>query len=375
MPAQEHAPDPGEAGVREALSERVKELECLYAITRTLHRGDAGIDSLLREVVAILPQGFHYPELASARIRVGQSTFQDPSFPGGTLTLSAPLAAGGSVEVAYPPGITARDPTPFLPEEVKLIEKAAIDISLAVDRARTARETERLESQLRHADRLASVGVLAAGVAHELNEPLATILGFAQLVQKADLPPQAAQDVQQIVDACLRAREVVRNLLIFGGNAPSRTEMCDLGRTVQEAVRFLEPRCHGGSVEVRLDLAPDLPRVSADPAQLTQVVVNLAVNAIQAMPVGGTLGVSTRAVDGAAVLTVRDTGIGMSPDTLEKLFVPFFTTKGTRGGTGLGLAVVHGIISSLNGTISVRSEPGRGSSFEVTLPGASEEGT
>jgi signal transduction histidine kinase len=285
-----------------------------------------------------------------------------PSFVESRFLLSALIPAGGSVEVAYPPEMAGIDPAPFLPEERSLIEKAAADISEAVERSR-------LEAQLLHADRLATVGVLAAGIAHELNEPLASILGFAQLVGKcAGLPDQAGRDAAQIVQSCLRAREIVRGLLIFGGSAPEKTEDCELGQIVREGIRFLEPRCRRESIALSLDLAPDVPLVRGDPAQLTQVLVNLVVNAVQAMPTGGTFTVRTRADGNAALLIVQDTGVGMSAETMGRIFVPFFTTKGTGRGTGLGLAVVHGIVTSMRGTIGVTSDVGKGSRFEVRLP-------
>jgi len=352
---------------RAVLRERVKELECLYGISRVLQNA-SGLEEALRGVIELLPRGFQYTEMASARIRVGESSFQTPSFPENGCLLVEPIPAGGLLEVAYPSGIEKKDPSPFLLEERNLVEKAAADISLAVERSRSAKEKKKLETQLRHADRLASVGVLAAGVAHELNEPLATILGFAQLAGKAPgLPAQAARDMERIIEACLRAREIVRTLLIFGGNAPAKTEDCDLERIVRDGIRFLEPRCRTGGIQLALELS-ETPLFRADPVQINQVLVNIVVNAVQAMPAGGRLMVRTGRGEGHAILVVQDTGVGMSFETIEKIFVPFFTTKGIGGGTGLGLAMVHGIVSSLGGTISVESAVGRGSRFEVRIP-------
>jgi two-component system NtrC family sensor kinase len=361
----------GEASARETLKERVKELECLYGISHVLGRAEMPIGVLLQEIADILPRGFHYPELAGARICIGTDCYQSAAFCQNSFLLSAPVAAGGTVEIAYPPWISERDPSPFLPEETGLIEKAAADISRTLERIRATEEKARLEEQLRHADRLATVGVLAAGVAHELNEPLSTILGFAQLVLKAAaLSPAQTRDVERIVEASLRAREIVRNLLIFGGNAPAKTEECDLAAIVRDGIRFLEPRCKSSGIDLHLELVEGGPAVRADPARLTQVLVNLVVNALQAMPAGGSLAVRTHADGRGAVLIVEDSGIGMSAETMNRIFVPFFTTKGTRGGSGLGLAVVHGIVASLGGTIAVHSEVGRGSRFEVRLPRA-----
>jgi two-component system NtrC family sensor kinase len=283
--------------------------------------------------------------------------------------MAAAIPPDGAVEVSYPEEIARKDPSPFLPEEWRLIEKVAAEISLAVGRIRAATEKARLEAQLRHADRLATIGVLAAGVAHELNEPLVSVLGFAQLVEKAPgLPRQASLDLARIVDACLRAREIVQKLLVFGRNAPARVEDCDLNEIVEDGLRFLEPRAKREGIELVRELAPGLPPLSADPTQINQVLVNLVVNAIQAMPGGGHITVASVREGGFLRLTVRDEGIGMSPETVEKIFVPFFTTKGTGGGTGLGLPVVHGIVFSLGGDIVVQSELGKGSRFDARFP-------
>ena len=131
---------------------------------------------------------------------------------------------------------------------------------------------------------------------------------------------------------------------------------------------FLEARCSKSGVQVVRELARDLPQIVADPAQVKQILVNLVVNAVQAMPDGGTLTIGTRAIDSSVELFVEDTGTGMSAEILEKIFLPFFTTKDVHGGTGLGLSVVHGIVTAHGGTIKARSRPGLGTRMEIRLP-------
>jgi two-component system, NtrC family, sensor kinase len=358
-----------EASAADILKERVKELECLYAIARVLNRGEAPLDVLFQEVIDLLPAAFQYPESAGARIELDGRELKSAGFRPDGISLKAALPAGGGIQVTYPPEIVARDPAPFLSDECTLLEAVAADVSRALEKARAAEERERLERGLRHADRLSTLGTLATGVAHELNEPLSTILGFAQLVRKSPaLPEEQARDVDRIVDASLRARGIVQSLLVFGGNPPAASVACDLCAVARAAARFLENRCRDAGITLRLELAEAGAALRADPAQLTQVAVNLMVNAVQAMPAGGVLTVAARAEGAEAVLVVEDTGMGMSAETLQRIFVPFFTTKGTRGGTGLGLPVVHGIVSARGGTIAVRSEVGRGSRFEVRIP-------
>ena len=179
------------SGDRAALRERVKELECLYALSRVMRDGEARLDEVLEGAVEIIPRGFQYPELAGARVRHEGLSFQSELFCESPHRMAAAIPPDGCVEVSYPGEIAQRDPSPFLHEEKRLIEKIAAEISLAAVRISSAAEKARLEAQLRHADRLATIGVLATGIAHELNEPLASILGFAQLAEKTPGLPAA----------------------------------------------------------------------------------------------------------------------------------------------------------------------------------------
>ncbi|MBD3289492.1 PAS domain-containing sensor histidine kinase, partial [candidate division KSB1 bacterium] len=227
----------------------------------------------------------------------------------------------------------------------------------------------KLEDQLRHADRLATIGQLAAGVAHELNEPLGNILGFAQLIQKnPELSEQTNRDTEKIVAASLYAREVIRKLMLFARQTPPSKSSVNLNKIIQDGLYFLEARCQKSGIELIRKLDGKLPEIIADSSQLHQVLVNLIVNAIQAMPDGGQLIVGTSHSENAVILEVQDKGTGMDHKTLKQIFVPFFTTKDVDQGTGLGLAVVHGIVTAHGGRIDVESNPGKGSIFRVILP-------
>ncbi|HDH58451.1 MAG TPA: PAS domain-containing sensor histidine kinase, partial [Bacteroidetes bacterium] len=142
----------------------------------------------------------------------------------------------------------------------------------------------------------------------------------------------------------------------------------NLNKVVEEGLYFFEARCAKAGIELNRMLTPDLPEISADPALLNQILVNLVVNSIQAMPSGGKLIVQTLASDTSVSLIVEDTGTGMSPEVMQQIFLPFFTTKDVDEGTGLGLAVVHGIVTSHRGTIDVKSEIGSGTRFEIQFP-------
>jgi len=359
--------------VQAALQERIKELTCLYQIARVMERPQTPLDDVLRSVVEALPPAWQYPAIASARIVFDHQGYASPSFQESRFKQSADLIVNGkgrgSIEVVYAREKPEFHEGPFLKEERHLIDTIARQVSLFVEQKETEGEKELLQEQLRHADRLATIGKLAAGVAHELNEPLGSILGFAQLAKKnAGMPKQAEQDLDRIVSASLHAREVIRKLMLFARQMPPRRTRLNLNQVVKEGLYLFEARCARQGIDLELSLGPDLPEVYADATQLTQVLTNLVVNAIQAMPGGGKLSVETRMDPEAVTLRIEDTGEGMSPEVKKQIFLPFFTTKEADHGTGLGLAVVHGIVTAHRGTIQVDSRVGRGTRFEIRLP-------
>lgn len=356
-----------------ALRERVKELTCLYGIAQIVEQAPILLKEILRRIVELLPPAWQYPEITAARIILDGDSYVTPGFRQSRYQQSANIVVGGRqrgvVEVAYLEEKPELEAGPFLVEEEKLIDAVAREVALIVERKEATEEKSKLQRQLIHADRLATIGQLAAGVAHELNEPLGSILGFAQLAKKCpDLPEQAEQDIERIITASLYTREVIRKLMVFARQMPPRKTRINLNRAVEEGFYFLEAHCVKGGIQVVRNPASDLPEITADPAQLNQILVNLVVNAVHAMPDGGTLTVTTQTSGSSVALIVEDTGAGMTEEVLGKVFLPFFTTKDVDEGTGLGLAVVHGIVTAHNGSIEVTSRPGQGTRFEVRLP-------
>jgi len=355
-----------------ALRERVKELGCLYAIARVIERDAGDTGEVLEHVVQLLPPAWQYPEIAVARITVDGVGCATGDVARARARQCAPIVVNGrprgEVEVGYVQEIPHAVDGPFLREEAHLIGGIALAIGEFLERREAAGERARLQEQLRHADRLATIGQLAAGVAHEINEPLGGILGFAQLARRGPaVPDDTVKDLDRIVASCLQAREIVKKLQAFARQAPMQRRLVSAPAVVDEALALVAARCASGGVRIvrRMD---DTPDVWADPTQLKQVVVNLVVNALQAMPKGGTLTAGTRGESEAVVLEIEDTGVGMTPEIVDQIFNPFFTTKDVGEGTGLGLAVVHGIVTAHGGAIEVSSAVGRGSMFRVRLP-------
>jgi CheY-like chemotaxis protein len=231
-------------------------------------------------------------------------------------------------------------------------------------------ERRRLEEQLRQAQKMEAVGRLAGGVAHDFNNILTAIQGQCELLlQLLEPKAPARRHGELILRAAARAASLTGQLLAFSRKQVLQPRVLDLNQIIADLKAMLSTLI-GESIEFVTELDPSLPRVKADPSQLEQVIVNLLVNARDAMPDGGRLTVRTINSGGQAQLEVRDTGVGMDAETLPRIFEPFFTTKKPRKGTGLGLSMAYGIVAQSGGTITAESAPGQGALFRVTLPPA-----
>ncbi len=234
-----------------------------------------------------------------------------------------------------------------------------------------AKEKE-LEKRLLQGQKLEALGQLASGIAHDFNNLLTVINGCAELLLNS-LPANhpATEFATDIQKAGQRATNLTNQLLLFGRQQPVQLTKVDVNFTVTEAVRLLD-RILGEVVQVQTRFEPHLPLINADAGLIHQIIVNLAVNARDAMPNGGTLSVQTELIETSARrhvrITISDTGVGMDEATQKKIFEPFFTTKDVGKGTGLGLATVYGIVQTLGGEIHFRSQPAKGTTFEIDFP-------
>jgi PAS domain S-box-containing protein len=226
-----------------------------------------------------------------------------------------------------------------------------------------------LQEQLQHSEKMASIGLLAAGVAHEVNTPLAGISSYTQLLrQQVEPDDPRAGILEKIEKQTFRAAKIITNLLNFARAGTSETQGLDVNQLLQDVLSLVEHQLQHAHIQVRRELAPDLPRIRGNDNRLQQVFFNLVLNARDAMPKGGWLAIQTRARGPEVVIEVRDTGDGIRREDLKRIYDPFFTTKGVGRGTGLGLSVSYGIVREHGGTISVESAPGKGTTFEVALP-------
>jgi len=268
---------------------------------------------------------------------------------------------------------------PIEMEEGLFVLSSIVDIS---ERQREERERKELEAQLRQAQKLEAVGTLAGGVAHDFNNILSAILGYAELLEDQIRDPDAVRDLDELKQFVGRGRSLVQRIQAFGRRQEARRVPLALARPLDEVTRFLRSSL-GPGVEIESRAAPDTPRILGDPSAMHQVIMNLGMNAAQAMRGGGRLSLEVEGLyvtdsrarrhpelrEGPhAVLSVRDTGAGIPPEVRERVFEPFFTTKPAGSGSGLGLAIVHGIVREHDGAIELESEVDVGTTVRVFLP-------
>ncbi len=252
------------------------------------------------------------------------------------------------------------------------------------ERKESEEERQRLARQLRQAQKMEAIGTLAGGIAHDFNNILTAIIGYGEMVSE-ELPPEhlAQEDQRQLLKAAYRARDLVKQILTFSRQSEQVLQPLQVQYIAKEALKLLRASIPS-TIEIRESIDPSCPPVQAEPGQIHQVIMNLCTNAYQAMRQGGgrlsvTLGcrlLTAAELDASpdlrpgnyVILEVRDTGCGMPRQIRERIFEPYFTTKGPGEGTGLGLSLVHGIATNLGGGITVASEPGAGSTFTVYLP-------
>ena len=357
-----------------AVHERIKELECLFAIVEIASTTAATLQEVLQRIADMLPAAWRLPEHARSRIVLDGLEMHGGGrrVTGGARQEAAIVVRGasrGTVAVGYPRARVRRSGNAFLDEEQRLLNEVARQIARIVERKEDQEAHEALQEQLRHADRLATVGRLASGVAHELNEPLGSILGFTQLIEKTPRMPRAAlTDIAKVKAAALHARDIIRKLMVFARQTPPQYSSVDLNSVVEKSAGLWTWRCEDAGVRVVYELDAKLPSIVADERQILQLTTNLAVNAMQAMTEGGDLTLATSHGKEWVELSVSDTGAGIPSDILPRVFDPFFTTKDIDQGTGRGLSVVHGIVAGHGGSIRVKSKVGRGTRMHVRLP-------
>lgn len=246
----------------------------------------------------------------------------------------------------------------------------------AIERKQAEERERRLQLQLDLSNRLASLGLMVEGIAHEINNPLASVIGFAQMLAYDDIPENAREDAKRISDNAQRVADIMKNLLTFARQQRLERAYINANNIISAALDMRANPLKDGNITVATTLDPALPSTMADATLLQQAFVNLIINAETAMRLAhgkGTLLITTRLIGDTIVVSFADDGPGIAEAHLTHLFDPFFSTRGVGQGTGLGLSVCYGIVTEHGGRISVESQLGRGSVFTVELPVVPQE--
>ncbi|OOG23690.1 hypothetical protein B1C78_10410 [Thioalkalivibrio denitrificans] len=366
------------------LRERVKELRTLYRILELTADATRTTYEVCEEVANMLPAGFTWPEHAVARVVIGSEEWRSPCWETPTFKIMSTIRHDGTdegfIEVGYTrlPAEAQPQSDPFLPEEQPLLDGVAGHLSRML-------HTRRMIHTLNQSDRLSAIGQLTGGVAHDFNNLLTVIIGNAELLQlRMDRDDTLRGLVDMIGSAAQRGAELTQRLLAFSRHQVLEPRIIDANAHL-EGITDLLQRALGEHIEIRFVLTPDLWPAMVDPGQLENALLNLCINARDAMGDGGFLTIETaNAVldehyadthmevnpGEYVLLSVTDTGEGIAPEILDKVFEPFFTTKGAERGTGLGLSMVHGFVKQSGGQISIYSEPGHGTTVRLYLPRA-----
>jgi two-component system NtrC family sensor kinase len=265
--------------------------------------------------------------------------------------------------------------------EVKAAREEMTDWSRRLEEkvVEKSEELRRAQRQVLHMEKMASLGKLAATVAHEVNNPLSGILTYARLVERelkdqplpADVSAELQQHLRLIAQECSRCGAIVRNLLLFARHSGGQMGPVDVNQVVERSLALMRHHLEINGIDLACHPLPEGAEIVADGAQVQQALLALMVNAVEAMTGSGKGGVLEVRLEGspeAVTIHVGDTGVGIHPDVVPHIFEPFFSTKDEASGVGLGLAVVYGIVQRHGGTIEVDSEPGRGTTFHVRLP-------
>ncbi|MEP3836771.1 MAG: HAMP domain-containing sensor histidine kinase [Algibacter sp.] len=356
----------------DALKERIKELTCLYEISSIIESVDIeSIENVLKACVFSLKKAFLFPDFTDIKfsseeleISTNRLSVDNPKIESSIRIFNEPK--GKIIASLNGPKLTQDD---FLKEEQQLLDNVALKVGNLLERIEIQKSETSLKRQMEHADRLSILGEITAGIAHELNTPLANILGFAELL-KSDLEgdKKIASDLNKIIDNAIFSREVLKKLLFFSCKMPQEKKQVNLVPIIKSAINLLDATFRKEKVKYSTKINEEELWLKADPIQLTQIIFNLLINAIYFSPKEGLVTIQALQKKDSIILKISDEGKGLTPNDLEKIFQPFFTTKPMEDGSGLGLSVVHGIVASHKGSIIAENNPDKGAVFTVTLP-------
>ncbi|WP_179344995.1 sensor histidine kinase [Winogradskyella ursingii] len=357
---------------RQALKERIKELTCLYEVSSIIANTDFElIEDTLKAIAFSLKKAFQYPEKTDVLIECDEVSFTTNSLSKENPTIASNIKIFNTEKghIVVHLDISESEAMSFLKEEQLLLDNVALKVGNLFERIEIQKNETSLRRQMEHADRLSILGEITAGIAHELNTPLANILGYSELL-KDDIKsnPKAISDIDKIIKNAIYSREVVKKLMFFACEMPQEMKRVNLIEHIKNAIKLLDATFNKEQVKYIVKTEDEALWLRADPIQLTQIIFNLLINGIYFSPKNGSITIETYNSKNSIFLKISDEGPGFKKNDLNKVFEPFFTTKPIGDGSGLGLSVVHGIVASHKGTITAENNANGGATFTITLP-------
>lgn len=357
--------------VEEKLKERIKELTCLYEVTSIMVNCDYDeLETSLEAIIHCLKRAYRYNNDTYVHLHSGEYDLHTPTDAAHFVFLKSHIKVfngkDGHIEVGYPTDRYSMDD--FLEEEKLLLNNVCAAVGNLLERKQIRENEAAIKKKMEQSDRLAILGEITAGIAHELNTPLANILGFAELMKARVTDPKLTKDLDKIVDSALFSREVVKKLMFFACGMPQHMGPVNVNQILQNVLNLLEPTFKKNVVSHTLLVNNGAITLKADNIQLTQVLFNIIMNAIYYTPKQGKITIKVTDSEKMVRIQVADEGPGIAKEHREKIFEPFFTTKPVGQGNGLGLSVVHGIISSHKGQIRFTPNTPKGTVCTMVFP-------
>ncbi|MDD2985659.1 HAMP domain-containing sensor histidine kinase [Flavobacterium sp.] len=354
----------------EKLSERIKELACLYEVTNILNHDEYSVFEVLKNIATILKEAWRFTDRVVVEIRYHDFNYFTSQTLENTVFLKEDLIIdnqlSGEIKVHYPASDYIE--SDFLVDEIKLLRKVSYEIGVFLEKKESKVKVALFKKSAERVDRLSILGEITAGIAHELNTPLGNILGFAELIKQQNSDPQIERDITKIINAAIYSREIVKNLMFFSCEMPQNKTVLLVKPIILRALALLGPNFSKGNLDYKVTFADDEIKAQIDDIQLTQVLFNIVLNAIHVSPANSVIEIAVYATATDFVIEIKDNGPGIQSDIKDKIFDPFFTTKPIGEGTGLGLSVVHGIIKSHRGDIEALDNSPKGTNFKIKLP-------
>ncbi|WP_426484750.1 sensor histidine kinase [Flavobacterium sp. 2] len=356
--------------IEKKLKERIKELTCLYEISKTISKSNLFEEKVLKKAIHSIKKAWQFSKDAIVEIQAGNYHFTTTTVPENSVFqvsfIKLPYAESGFIKVHYPSEKFKQNH--FLPDEQKLLDMVAHEIEAYMEKFQILEKEASLRTTLEHIDRLAILSETIAGIAHDLNNPLGNILGYAELIKITNNNPEIDSDISTIINSVIYTREIVKKLMFFSCEMPPMSKTQKFNPIVTFTLSILKQNFQKKEIKSELYFNNTISEAKIDAVQITQLLFNLLINAIHASPEKSTIKTIIENDAENIFVKIEDQGHGIPEEIKQKIFDPFFTTKTSKNGSGLGLSVVHGIVKNHHGEITVKNNFPKGTIFIIRLP-------